>query len=112
MFGRHGAFARWHAPKEPELVVIPPPIPEPIPEPTPQSIELTRVRARLDKLDQLMSEAETDKEWDNYSRAYERMFRAWTWLAGIPHPGSMRPSKAPSSRRPQVQPIEPSPAQE
>lgn len=85
------------------------PVTQEIPQPadSTQTIELVRVRKRLDALDALMDAAETDKEWDNYSRSYERIFKAWCWLAGIPNPGSMRPSKATTTRRPTVSPIEP-----
>lgn len=75
-------------------------VPEPQEQPqVPRDTELARVRERLDKLDELMSSATTDREWDNLSRAYERMFRAWTYLANIPGPGNMRPESPKKDRR-------------
>jgi hypothetical protein len=61
------------------------------PTDTVRATELSRVLARLDALDRLMAQAKTDREWDNLSRAYERVFKAWVHLAGIPGPGNRKP---------------------
>jgi hypothetical protein len=55
------------------------------------SPEALRVLERLNALDLLMSKAKTDREWDNLSRAYERMFKVWAYLTQTPGPGSLRP---------------------
>jgi hypothetical protein len=55
-------------------------------------IEISRVHSKLDKLDRLMDKAKTDREWDNLSRAYERLFKVWCWLTATPGPGQLRPT--------------------
>lgn len=84
------------------------PQPEPQIAPEPQSIDVSCVRARLETLDKLMAQAEDDKQWDAYSRAYERMFRVWCTLTRTPGPGNLKPSQA-KSKRPDPMP-EPTPA--
>lgn len=76
-------FIRWHSPE-------PPRIPEPVPEPDP---DIARVRARLDKLDELMASADSDEAWDRLSRSYERLFRCWQVLSRTPGPGQLRPDQ-------------------
>ena len=61
------------------------------PADTAPSISLTCVRARLETLDTLMSKAKSDREWDNLTRAYDRMFRVWCVLTKTPGPGSRKP---------------------
>jgi hypothetical protein len=65
-------------------------------------IDASRVRMRLETLDSLMSKAKTDREWDNLSRAYDRMFRVWCVLTQTPGPGNRRP--APERTRPNWMP--------
>jgi hypothetical protein len=43
-----------------------------------------------------MAQAETDKQWDNYSRAYDRMFRVWCVLTKTPSPGQWKPKPIPT----------------
>ena len=57
-----------------------------------EPLDVVRVREKLDKLDDAMNAAQTDKEWDCFSRAYERMFRVWCTLTRTPGPGSFKPS--------------------
>ena len=63
--------------------------PKPVELPSP--ISLSRVRTHLASLDSLMSRAKTDREWDNLSRAYERLFKVWCVLSQTPGPGNRRP---------------------
>jgi len=70
-------------------------------------IDASRVRVRLETLDSLMAKAKTDREWDNLSRAYDRMFRVWCVLARTPGPGNRRP--APERTRPNWTPPAPPP---
>jgi hypothetical protein len=49
------------------------------------------VLARLQTLDCLMAKAKTDREWDNLSRAFERLFKVWCVLTNTPGPGNRRP---------------------
>lgn len=66
----------------------------PVPQPATDTMapEVSRVRAKLDKLDALMDDAEDDRQWDSLSRAYERMFRVWCTLTKTPGPGNLKPA--------------------
>src|SRR5689334_12790453 len=61
-------------------------------------IDVACMRERLESLDRLMARAKTDREWDNLSRAYERLFRIWMVLTKTPGPGNRKP--APERSRP------------
>jgi hypothetical protein len=61
--------------------------------------DLARVRAKLDKLDLLMDQADDDKQWDTLSRAYERMFRVWCTLTKTPGPGNLKPQSPSRQQR-------------
>jgi hypothetical protein len=63
-----------------------------------EGISVSCVRARLQTLDALMAKAKTDREWDNLSRAYDRLFRVWCTLTGTPGPGNRKPSEQKSGR--------------
>lgn len=63
-----------------------------------QRISVACVRARLDTLDGLMAKAKTDREWDNLTRAYDRMFRVWCVLTKTPGPGNLKPRPEPARR--------------
>jgi hypothetical protein len=56
-------------------------------------VSVSRVRARLQTLDALMAKAKSDREWDNLSRAFDRLFRVWCVLTGTPGPGNRKPSE-------------------
>jgi len=60
-----------------------------------QGISVTCVRARLQTLDALMARAKTDREWDNLSRAFDRLFRIWMVLTKTPGPGNRKPAPEP-----------------
>lgn len=62
-------------------------------------INVDNVRSRLETLDQLMSKAKTDREWDNLSRAYERLFKVYVHLAGLPGPGQRKPAPERAPKR-------------
>jgi len=64
----------------------------------PLEINVSCVRARLETLDRLMAKAKDDKQWDAYSRAYERMFRVWCTLTKTPGPGNLKPSSRPPTQ--------------
>jgi len=64
---------------------------------TDSGISVSCVRARLETLDALMSKAKSDREWDNLSRAFDRLFRVWCVLTNTPGPGNLRP-RMPSGR--------------
>ncbi len=52
----------------------------------------THALALLDKLTGLMHKAgDNEDKLDAYSRAYDRVFRAWVHLAGVPGPGQRKP---------------------
>jgi hypothetical protein len=68
---------------------------------------LSRVRVHMDRLHELMSKAKTDREWDNLSRAYERLFKVWCVLTRTPGPGNLKPKDIRSSRPPLPEPIIP-----
>ena len=55
-------------------------------------VSVACVRARLEALDALMARAKSDREWDNLSRAFDRLFRVWCVLTGTPGPGNLRPT--------------------
>ena len=65
------------------------------PADTASGISLACVRARLETLDALMSKAKSDREWDNLTRAYDRMFRVWCVLTKTPGPGNRKPAPEP-----------------
>ena len=65
---------------------------------TDSGISLACVRARLETLDDMMAKAKSDREWDNLTRAYDRMFRVWCVLTKTPGPGNRKP--APEPRKP------------
>ena len=82
------------------------------PADTASGISLACVRARLETLDGLMSKAKSDREWDNLTRAYDRMFRVWCVLTKTPGPGNRRPreERAPRSSWYEARPLAPTPA--
>jgi hypothetical protein len=41
-----------------------------------------------------MARAKTDREWDNLSRAFDRLFRIWCVLTNTPGPGNRKPGRA------------------
>src|SRR5882724_10137456 len=53
-------------------------------------IDASRVRVRLEKLDSLMGQAKTDREWDNLTCAFDRLFRVWCTLTRTPGPGNLK----------------------
>ena len=64
------------------------------PADTALGISVACVRARLATLDGLLAKAKTDREWDNLSRSYERLFKVWCVLSNTPGPpGSRRPGR-------------------
>lgn len=85
------------------------PAPEPQPAEQSQAPDASGVRAKLDKLSELMDEAEDDRQWDAYSRAYERMFRVWCTLTKTPGPGNLKPTspRQPRQSHPEPTPIPP-----
>jgi hypothetical protein len=107
-----GNAARWsryriakEAPANPPATTMA--IPEPAGDTGP-GIDVTRVRARLERLDRLMSNAKTDREWDNYSRAFDRLFKVLCVLTKTPGPGNYK--SVPLPRRPHyARPVEPLP---
>lgn len=66
-------------------------------------INVASVRARLETLDGMMSRAKTDREWDNLTRAYDRMFRVWCVLTKTPGPGNRKPAPERPDRRGVIQ---------
>ena len=68
------------------------------PTDTAPGISVTCGRARLETLDALMSKAKSDQEWDNLTRAFDRLFRVWCVMAKTPGPGNSKP--APELRSP------------
>lgn len=61
------------------------------PADTDPGISVACARARLETLDALMSRAKTDREWDNLTRAFDRLFRVWCTLTATPGPGNRKP---------------------
>lgn len=51
---------------------------------------LSRVCLHMDRLHELMSKAKTDREWTNFTRAYERLFKVWMVLSKTPGPGQRK----------------------
>jgi len=58
---------------------------------TDPGISVSCVRERLETLDGLMAKAKNDREWDNLTRAYDRLFRIWCVLTKTPGPGNLKP---------------------
>jgi hypothetical protein len=57
-------------------------------------VSVACVRARLETLDGLMARAGKDsKEWDNLTRAYDRLFRVLCVLTNTPGPGQRKPAE-------------------
>lgn len=68
---------------------------------------LIRVRKQLDRIDEMMMAESDPQRLDRLASAQARLSEQERTLDGRPLPGSMRPSKATSTRRPTVSPIEP-----
>src|SRR5262249_7428199 len=68
-------------------VPLPPETPA---EPNLGGESLSRVRVHMQRLHELMDKAKTDREWDNLSRAYERLFKIWMVLTKTPGPGQLK----------------------
>lgn len=62
-------------------------------------IDASRVRVRLETLDSLMAKAKTDREWDNLSRAYDRLFKVLMVVTRTPGPGQYKSRPVPEQRR-------------
>lgn len=71
--------------------------------------KLETIERQLERVDELISNAETAKEIDELTKSKERLFRQWQVLAGVPNPGSRRPAKVKSGRGnlDPVSPVEP-----
>jgi hypothetical protein len=97
--GNAARWSRYRMAKAPpaNLPANPIAIPEPAGDTGP-GIDVTRVRARLETLDGLMSKATSDREWDNYSKAFDRLFKVLCVLTKTPGPGNYKP--VPFPRRP------------
>jgi hypothetical protein len=86
----------------------PTPIPLPAipPADADPGVNVACVRARLATLDGMMAKAKTDREGDNLTRAFDRLFRVWCVLSNTRGPGHRRPG--PPARQPREIVIEPS----
>lgn len=113
--------ARKAAQAQRELQPAAPPFSTTSPTDTEPGVSVSCVRARLQTLDGLMARAKTDREWDNLTRAFDRLFRIWCVLTKTPGPGNLRPSKrdfqAPNAAAASTSPVNwrnfiPRPAQE
>ena len=100
----HAPTSARHQPKEEIKPAPPEPQPAPMPAGKEASEDLKRVKGKLDKLDALMDKAKTPQEWDQLSRAYDRMFKAWMVLSATPLPGSLKQTGKPNRPSPQVEP--------
>ena len=90
--------ARKAAEAERTASPAPIPLPETPPADTDPGVNVACVRARLATLDGMMAKAKTDREWDNLTRAFDRLFRVWCVLSNTPGPGNRKPG--PVSRLP------------
>lgn len=61
------------------------------PTDTDPGISVACVRERLEAIDGLMCKAKDSREWDNLTRAYDRMFKVLCVLTKTPGPGNRRP---------------------
>lgn len=86
------------APQPVQVLVNPVQTPAPATYDCP-GLNIAQVRDRLTALDCMMANAKTDREWDNLSRAYERMFKIWCVLTRTPGPGNLRPEAEKPARR-------------
>jgi hypothetical protein len=75
------------------------PLPGAAPADPDPGINVASVRARLETLDGLMARAKKNREWDNLSRAFDRLFRVWCVLTQTAFPGTLRPSERRKSAR-------------
>jgi hypothetical protein len=73
---------------------------------------LERTRKQVELLDEMIDQAEDADTLDALTRSKERLFRIWAHLAGIPNPGSLKPSQPRQQQRSAtVEPIGPAPTQ-
>jgi len=100
-------YVRWHKPDPEPRQEAKAETPAIAPAATPEArsnADLLRVKQKLDKLDALMDNAKTPQEWDQLSRAYDRMFKAWMVLSATPLPGSLKQTGKPFRVTPQAEP--------
>ena len=76
-------------------------------QPSFTAIRLSRVREQLNRIDAMMLDESDPQKLDRLASAQARLSEQERTLDGRPLPGSMRPSKASTARRPTVSPIEP-----
>ena len=100
------AKRRWQAERERDLQ------PRILPAPTDDKgipDEVSRVRAQIEALNAQLDECSSPDDWDCLTRAKDRLFKQWVYLAGIPGPGNLKPSSPKQSTRPRT--IEPVPCE-
>jgi hypothetical protein len=68
------------------------------PADTDPGVSVACVRARLATLDGMMAKAKSDREWDNLTRAFDRLFRVWCVLSNTPGPGNRKPGPVKPAR--------------
>jgi hypothetical protein len=72
--------------------LAPIPLPATAEAETDPGVNVACVRERLQTLDGMMAKAKGDsREWDNLTRAFDRMFRIWCVLTNTPGPGNRKP---------------------
>jgi hypothetical protein len=60
------------------------------------AVELARLSVLKERLYEALLKATGFKAYDGLTRAYDRIFRAWTYVAQIPGPGQYHPEKPPT----------------
>lgn len=68
------------------------------------------IRARLNEIERAMRGCSEARALDAYSRAFERLFRVWCYIVGLPGPGSRRPAPEPKLRRKGADELDPTAA--
>jgi len=69
--------------------------------------DIRRLRARMDDLERMMASRPEAQAYDQLSRSYERLFKVWVYLAGLPGPGVKRNAPERTGARSGVIDIEP-----
>lgn len=92
-------------------IVPPVPIPIPVAEDTFTTRKLARVRGQIDRVEQLLDDADEPQAVDRFANALTRLYDLERVLAGRPLPGSRRPANEPKGRQSWVdaQPTVPQP---
>ena len=56
--------------------------------------EIAWLRKHMARINEALALSKTERAWDSLTKAHQRLFQAWVWLAQIPGPGQFKPERS------------------